>query len=90
MKAQSVRREEEVLGHVASGDVHQDVPGHHLHERGPAPHAAGAGEARALHGAGAADRLVDGQRQRGRRRHGLWRGRSLALTLLSGSTLVRT
>ena len=72
VKAQSVRREEEVLGHVASRDVHQDVPGHHLHERGAAPHPAGAGEARALHGAGAAHRLVDGERQRGGRRHRLW------------------
>ena len=73
MKAQSVRREEEVLGHVASRDVHQDVPGHHLHERGTAPHPTGAGEARALHGAGAAHRLMDGERQHGWRRHRLWR-----------------
>lgn len=71
MQAQSVRGEEQVLGDVAACDVHQDVPRHHLHEGGPPAHPAGAGEAGALHGAGAAHRLVDGEGEGGGGRHRL-------------------
>lgn len=72
VQTQSVRSEEDVLGHVPTRDVHQDVSCHHPHERRPPTDAAGAGEARPLHGAGASHRFVDGERQDGRGRHRLW------------------
>lgn len=61
VQAQSVRRKQQVLRHVASSDVHQNVPCHHLHAGRAPPHATGAGEARPLHGAGTPHRLVDGE-----------------------------
>lgn len=65
---------QQILRDIASRDVHQDVPGHHLGERGAATHSARAGEASALHGADALDWLVDGQGQCGGRRHHLCGG----------------
>ena len=72
MQAQSVWCEEQILRDVPACDVHQDITCHHLHEGGPPPHPTWAGEARALHGADASHRLVDGEGESGRRRHGLW------------------
>lgn len=59
VQPEAVRGVEQILGDVAPCDVCQDVPRHHLHLWGVAPHATGAGEAGALHGARASDGLMD-------------------------------
>lgn len=59
VQTQSVGREEHVLGHVSTRDVHEDVARHHLHERRPPAYTTGAGEARPLHGAGASHRFME-------------------------------
>lgn len=68
VQPEAVRGEEQVLGDVVAGDVSEDVARDHPHLGRAATHTAGAGEAGALGGAGAADRLPHQARQRGRRR----------------------
>lgn len=67
VQPEAVRGVEQVLGDVAPCDVCQDVPCHHLHLWGVAPHTAGAGEASPLHRARALDGLMDDVRQGGGR-----------------------
>lgn len=68
VQPEAVGGEEQVLGHVVAGDVGQDVARDHPHLGRVPAHAARAGEASALSGAGAADGFPHQARQGGCRR----------------------
>lgn len=73
VQSHAIRGIQKVLGHVAACDVHQNIPRDHFSEGRSSTDTAGAGEACSLHGANAAHRFSNRQRQWRRRRHLLCR-----------------